>query len=115
MDSFTLLPPRCFLNREDVSILRKLFDLLSTHTYDGEGKVAWLEHSNNFLSMTYEEDEFTHKQVGLLLAFTLRESPFHWVLSLPANTVHSCQHFCDLIEDTFHHFDPDHLDRKVLQ
>lgn len=29
--------------------------------------------------------------------------------------MHSCDHFCDLIEDTFHHFDPDHLDRKLLQ
>lgn len=65
--------------------------------------------------MIYEEDEFTDEQVGLLLAFTLHESPFCWVLSLPTDTVHSCKHFYDLIEDTFYHFDPDHLDWKLLQ
>ena len=77
--------------------------------------MAWPEHLHNFLSMIYEEDEFTNKQASLMLAFTLRESPFFWVLSLPTNTVHSCEHFCDLIEDTFYHFDPNHLDRKLLQ
>jgi len=65
--------------------------------------------------MIYEEDEFTDEQEGLLLASTLHESPFHWVLSLPANTMHSCEHFCDLIEDMFHHFDPNHLDQKLLR
>ena len=65
--------------------------------------------------MIYEEDEFSDEQAGSLLAYTLRESPFCWVLSLPANIVHSFEHFCDLIEDTFCHFDPDHLDRKLLQ
>jgi len=115
MESCILIPPRCFANREDVSISGKLFDLLSTHTYDGEGEVAWLEHLHNFLSMIYEEDEFTNKQASLLLVFTLRESPFRWVLSLPANSMHSCEHFCDIVEDTFLHFDPYHLDWKLLQ
>ena len=114
MKSCILLPPRCFLNHEDVSISGKIFELLSTHTYDGEGKVAWLEHLHNFLSMIHEEDEFSDEQVGLLLVYTLRESPFHWVLSLPADTVHSFEHFCDFIEDMFYHFDPDHLDWKLL-
>jgi len=65
--------------------------------------------------MLHEEDEFSDEQASLLLAYTLRESPFHWVLSLPADTVHSFEHFCDLIEDTFYHFDLDHLDRTLLQ
>ena len=62
--------------------------------------------------MLYEEDEFTDEHARLLLAYTLRESPFHWVLSLPTDTIYSCEHFCDLIEDMFYHFDPD---RKLLQ
>jgi len=107
--------PEVFSNHEDVSILGKLSNILSTHTYDGEGKLDWPRILHNFLSIIYEEDEFTNEQVGLLLAFTLRESPFHWVLSLLANTVHSCEHIYDLIEDMFHHFDPDHLDIKLLQ
>jgi len=61
MESCILLPPRCFSNREDVSISEKLFDLLSTHTYDGEGEVAWPKHLHNFISMIYEEDEFTYE------------------------------------------------------
>ena len=61
--------------------------------------------------MIYEEDEFTDVQVGLLLAYTLRESPFSWVLSLRADTMH----LCDLIEDTFYHFDVDYLEQKQLQ
>ena len=65
--------------------------------------------------MILEEDEFTDKQVDFMLAFTLCESPFRWVLSLLADTMHSFEHFCDLIEDTFYHFDPEHLDRKLLQ
>ena len=95
--------------------MREFFDLLSTYMYDGEGEVAWLEHLHNFISLIYEEDDFTDEQASLLLAFTLRESPFHWVLSLPADTVHSCEKFYDLIEDMFHNFDPDHLDWKLLQ
>jgi len=57
--------------------------------YDGEGEVAWPEHLHNFLSMIHEEDEFSNEQACLLLAYTLRESPFHWVLSLPPDIVHS--------------------------
>jgi len=91
MESCTLLSPRCFSNHEDVSISGKIFNLLSTDTYHGEGKVAWP------------------------LAYTLRESPFCWVLSLLADIAHSFEHFCDLIEDTFYHFDPYHLDRKLLK
>ena len=115
MDFCTLLPLRCFLNREDVSISGKLFNLFSTRTYDGEGEVAWPKHLHNFLSMIHEEDEFSDEQINLMLAYTLRESPFHWVLSLPANTMHSFEHFCDLIEDMFYHFYPDHLDWKLSQ
>jgi len=65
--------------------------------------------------MIHEEDEFFYEQIGLLLACTLREYPFHWVLSLTANTMHSIEHFYDLIEDMFYHFDPNHLDQKLLQ
>jgi len=65
--------------------------------------------------MIDEEYEFSDEHASFLLAYTLRESPFHWVLSLPANTVHSFEHFCDLIEDMFYHFDPNHIDWKLLQ
>jgi len=37
------------------------------------------------------------------------------VLGLLANNVHSFEHFCDLIEDTFYHFDLDYLNQKLLQ
>ena len=63
------------MNREDVSISEKIFDLLSNHTYDGEGEVSWPEHLHNFVSMIQEEDEFFDEQVGLLLTYTLHESP----------------------------------------
>jgi len=65
--------------------------------------------------MLHQEDEFFEEHVGLLLAYTLHESPFRWVLSLMADTVHSFEHLCDINEDTFYHFDPDHLDWKMLQ
>lgn len=89
MESCTLLPPRCFSNCEDVSMSGKLFDLLSTHTYDGEGKVALPKHLHNLPSMIHEEDEFSDEQASLLLAYTLRKSPFCWVLRLPADIVNS--------------------------
>lgn len=110
MKSCTLLSPWCFSNREDVSISGKLFDLFSTHTYDGEGKVSWPEHLHIFISMIHEEDEFFYEHVSFLLAYTLHKSPFRQVLSLPTDTVHSFEHFCDLIEEAFYHFDLDHLD-----
>ena len=110
MESCTLIPPRSFSNCEDVSFSGKLFDPLSTHMYDGEGEVAWLEHLYNFPFMIYEEDEFSDEKADLLLACTLRESPFYWVLSLPTNIVHSFEHFCDIIEDTFYHFDQEYFD-----
>ena len=90
--------------------MREFLDLLFEFTYDGEGEVAWLEHLYNFLFMIYEGDEFFDEQAGLLLVYTLRESPFRLVLSLPTNIVHSFEHFWDLIEDTFYYFDPDYLD-----
>lgn len=37
------------------------------------------------------------------------------VVQRTANNVHSLEHLCDLIEDTFYHFDPEHLDQKLLQ
>jgi len=83
--------------------------------YDGEGKVAWLEHLHNFLSIIHEEHQFCNKRAGLLLAYTLRKSQFHWVLNLPYDTIHSFEHFCDFTEDTFYHFDLDHIDGKLLQ
>ena len=110
MKSCILLSTRCFLNREDVSTLGKIFNLFSTHTYDGEGKVANHEHLHNFISMIYEENKFTNEQESLLLAFALHESPFHWMLNLLAEIVHSFDHFYDLIQDMFYHFDLDHLD-----
>lgn len=106
MESCTLLPLRFFPNREDVSISGKLFDLLSTHTYDGEGEVALPEHLYNFNFMIYEEDEFSDEQASLMLAYTLHESLFCWVISLSADTVHPFEHFFDLLEGTFYHFDP---------
>jgi len=29
--------------------------------------------------------------------------------------MHSLEHFCDLIEDTFYHFDPEYIDQKLSQ
>ena len=83
--------------------------------YDGEGEVAWPKHLHKLISMIYEEDEFTDEQVRSLISYTLHESPFCWVLNLPADTVHSCDHFCDLIEEMFYHFDPYYLYEKLLQ
>ena len=115
MDSCTLLPPRCFLNHEDVFITGEFFDLLSTFTYDGESEVAWPEYLHGFLSMLHEEDGCSDEQASLLLAYTLREYPLRWLFILPADSMHSLEHFCDLIEDTSYDFDPDHLDQKLLQ
>jgi len=115
MESCTLPPPKYFSNHEDVSITGNIFNLLSTHAYDGEGEVAWPMHLHNFLSMLHEEDEFSDEEASLLLSYALHKSPFCWVISLLTDTVHSFYHFYDIIEETFYHFDPDHLDQKLLQ
>jgi len=65
--------------------------------------------------MIHEEDEFSDEHASFLLAYTLHESPFRWLLSLPAENMHSFKHLCDVVEETFYHFDPDYLDRKLLQ
>jgi len=75
MDSCTLLPPRCFLNHEDVTIMREFLDHLSIDTYDGEGEVAWPELSHDFLSMHHEEYGCSNEHVIFLLAYTLCKSP----------------------------------------
>jgi len=90
------------------------FDLFSTHMYDGEGKVDWPKYLLDFLFMLHEEDGYSDEHASLFLAHTLCESPRWWMLSIPANRVHSLENFYDLIEDTFCHFDPDYLDRKLL-
>ena len=93
----------------------EFFDILSTFTYDGEGEVAWPEYLHDFISMLHEEDGCSDEQADFLLAHTLRESSRRWLLSLSADNVHSLEHFYDLIEDTFHHFDPKNIDQKLLQ
>ena len=65
--------------------------------------------------MLDEEDGFSDKQVSLLLAHTLCESPQQWCGSLPPSSMHSLENFYDLIESTFHHFDPEPLDKKMLK
>lgn len=65
--------------------------------------------------MLHEEDGCSDEQPSLLLAYTLRESPHRWLYNLLADNVHSLEHFYDLIEDTFYHFDPEHLEHKLLQ
>lgn len=75
MDSFTIFRPRCFSNHEDVTIRREFFDLLSTYMYDVEGKIPQLEYLHGFISILQEEDGCSNKQVSMLLAYTLRESP----------------------------------------
>lgn len=77
--------------------------------------MAWPKKLYNSIFMIYEEDEYSNEQASLLLAYTLGKSPFCWVLSLPANTMHSFEHLCDLIEETFYNFDINYLDRNVLQ
>ena len=83
--------------------------------FDGEGEVDWPQYLHEFISMLYEEDGCSDEHANLLLAHTLHESPCRWLLSLSADNVHSLKHFCDLIEDTLYHFDPDCLDRTLLQ
>lgn len=115
MESCTFLPPRCFSNPEDVTITREFFDHLYTYTYDGEGEVAWHDFLHDYICMLHEEDGCSNEQASLFLAYKLCESPHRWLCSLPANRVHSLEHLCDLIEDTFYHFDSEHLDQKLQQ
>ena len=93
----------------------EFFDLFSTYMYDGEGKVAWPVFLHDFLAMLDEEDGYYDEHASLLLAYTLCESPHRWLCSLPTDNVHSLEHFCDLNVDTFYHFDPKHLDQKLLE
>jgi len=83
--------------------------------YDGEGELAWSVLLHDFLAILDEEDGCSDEQASLLLAYTLRESPHRWLCSLPTDSVHSLENFCNLVEDTFYHFDPEHLDHKLLQ
>ena len=65
--------------------------------------------------MLHEEDGCFDEHASLLLAYKLSESPHRWLCSLPDNSMHSLEHFYDLIEDTLYHFDPKNLDQKLLQ
>lgn len=70
---------------------------------------------HDFLAMLHEEDGCYDKYASLMIAYTLRESPHRWMCSIPTESMHSLDHLCDLIEDTFYHFNPEHLDHKLLQ
>ena len=83
--------------------------------YDGEGEVAWPVLLYDFLSILDEDDGCFDKQTSMLLAYTLRKSPLHWLCILLVDSMLSLEHFYDLIEDTFHHFDPKPLDKKLLE
>lgn len=114
MEYYTL-NPRCFSHVEPVHIMWEFFDLLSTYTYHSDGELIWLVFLHDFLTMIHMEDGCSDKHASLLLGCTLRESLHRWLCSIPADNVHSLEKFCDLIEDTFHHFDLEHLDNKLLQ
>lgn len=51
----------------------------------------------------------------MMLAYTLQESPQHWCWSLPLDSMHSLEKLCNLIESSFHNFDPEPLDQKLLK
>ena len=95
--------------------MRELFDLLSEFTYDSEGEVACPVFLQNFVAMLDKADEYSDEEASPLLAYTLRESPLAWCCSLLVGSMHSLEQFCDLIESTFHHFDREPLDQKMLQ
>lgn len=95
--------------------MREFYDLLSDFTYDGEGEVAWPEYLQDFLAFLEDADEFYEEYVNLLLSHTLHESPQRWCHNLHRGRVHSLEQFCDLIESTFHHFDPEPLDKKLFK
>ena len=113
MDHVTLIPLQCFSHVKPLNITREFSDLLFKFTYDGEGKVAWLEYLEDFYAFLNDADNFYVEEVSLLLSYTLRESQLRWCWSLPVGSVHSLKQFYDLIEYTFHHFDLEPLDQKM--
>jgi len=68
MDTIKLIPPQCFSHAKPLDITREFADLLSKFTYDGEGKVAWLEYLEDFYA----------EEASVLIAYTLCESPLRW-------------------------------------
>jgi len=83
--------------------------------YDGEGVVPWPKYLEDFYAFIDNAEEFYAKEVSMLLSYTLCESPQQWRCSLPPSNVHSLERLCDLIESTFHYFDPEPLDQKPIQ
>lgn len=98
-----------------INITREFYDLLSKFTYNGEGEVAWHEYLHDFLAFLEDVDEFDEVEVSKLLSHTLRKSPQQWCRNLPHDYMHSLKQLCDLIESTFHHFDPKPLDKKLIK
>lgn len=84
-------------------------------TYDGEGEVAWPVYLQDFYEFLDDADDFSDEEASLLLAYTLCESPQCWCWSLPPSSVHSLEQVFYLIESTFHHFDPEPLDKKNVK
>jgi len=83
--------------------------------YDGEGKVVWPEHLDDFHALMENVEGFNEKDVCLMLAHTLRNYSLQWCSILPLNFMDSFKQFSDLIESFFHHFDAEALDKKMLQ
>lgn len=83
--------------------------------YDGEGKVAWPEHLDDFHVLMEGMEDFNETKVCSLLAHTLRDHPLQWCGTLPHNSVHSFKQFSNLIEYVFHHFDSKVLDKKLFK
>lgn len=54
-------------------------------------------------------------EVSMLLAHTLCDYPLLWCAMLPHNSMYSFKQFSDLINKKIHHFDPESLDKKMLQ
>lgn len=83
--------------------------------YDGEGKLAWPEHLNEFHVLMEGMEDFNETEVCSLLAHTLRDHPSQRCGTLPHKFVHSFKQFNDIIKYVFYHFDPEVLDKNLLK
>lgn len=105
--------PQFLSNRHPFEVEREFYDHLWELVYDGEGDVAWPKHLDDFHAFIENFEGFDEVEVSMLLAHTLREYTLLWCHEMPPNCVHSFKKFNDLIENVFHHFYLEAIDKKM--
>jgi len=84
-----IIIPRCFSNRENITIPTKLIHNLSQLNFDGEGETSILEHILRFLNFCDSNEVNCEDDACKSFSLTLEGHVKYWCHTLLVASIHS--------------------------